>query len=51
MNKSKALRKLLTSGKNPEDRIIFHPILMQFAARQVNATYTEFMTDYRILVE
>jgi MtaA/CmuA family methyltransferase len=51
MTKSEALRSLLTSGKNPPDRIIFHPILMQFAARHYQSTYTEFMTDYRVLVE
>jgi MtaA/CmuA family methyltransferase len=51
MNKSKALRKMLTSGKNPADRFLFHPILMQFAARLNQSTYTEFMSDYRILVE
>lgn len=29
----------------------FHPILMQLAARIYNRSYTEFMTDYRILVD
>ena len=29
----------------------FHPILMMYAAKHFGKTYTEFMTDYQILVE
>ena len=34
-----------------DGRTPFHPIVMQFAARMINKTYEEFMTDYRVLVE
>jgi len=51
MSKSSDLQDLLTSGRMPENAVLFHPILMQFAARLNNSSYTEFMTDYRVLVE
>ena len=51
MSKSSDLQDLLAHGSMPEERILFHPILMQLAARLNNSTYTEFMTDYRVLVE
>lgn len=51
MSKSKVLCNFLESEENPADRVLFHPILMQFAAQLNNSTYTEFMTDYRVLVE
>ena len=51
MSKSSDLQDMLTSGRMPEKAVLFHPILMQFAARLNNSTYTEFMTDYRVLVE
>ena len=37
--------------KAPDGGIAFHPILMQLPARLYGKTYTEFMTDYRVLVE
>ena len=37
--------------KAPDGGVAFHPILMQLAARLYGKTYTEFMTDYRVLVE
>jgi uroporphyrinogen decarboxylase len=35
----------------PGDCILFHPILMHFAARFQGKTYSQFASDYRILVE
>ena len=37
--------------KSPSGGTAFHPILMQLAARIYNRSYSEFMTDYRILVD
>ncbi len=34
-----------------EQRILFHPILMHFAARYCGYTYREFASDHRVLVE
>ncbi len=31
--------------------IFFRPILMQFAAHQIGASYREFYTDHKVLVE
>ena len=41
---------LLISGKTPEDRTLFRPILMHFAARFAGKTYGEFASDYKTLV-
>jgi MtaA/CmuA family methyltransferase len=35
----------------PGDNTLFHPILMHFAARFHGKTYSEFASDYRVLVE
>ncbi len=51
MTKAEELRQLLEQGTTPEGKVLFHPLLMQYAARLVNSTYAEFMTDYRVLVE
>lgn len=41
----------LQTPKTGDKRHFFHPILMMYAAHQFGKTYTEFMTDYRVLVE
>lgn len=41
----------LQTPRTGDKRRPFHPILMMYAAHQFGKTYTEFMTDYRILVE
>jgi MtaA/CmuA family methyltransferase len=51
MSKYKVLKDLLTQKDRKPKTILFHPILMQFAAKFNNHTYEEFMTDYRVLVE
>ncbi len=51
MSKYKVLKDLLTQKDRKPETILFHPILMQFAAKFNNHTYEEFMTDYRVLVE
>ncbi|NJN24951.1 MAG: hypothetical protein HC819_02655 [Cyclobacteriaceae bacterium] len=40
----------LCQGKLPEDRTLFRPILMHFAARLAGKTYGEFASDYKTLV-
>ena len=49
MNKTKLFNQLL-NGNTPEDRAIFRPILMHFAARFAGRTYGEFASDYKTLV-
>jgi MtaA/CmuA family methyltransferase len=51
MSKHSDLHKFLANKKLLPEKIFFHPIFMQFAARLNNCTYTEFMTNYKILVE
>ncbi len=51
MSKYNELYNFLINKEKPAERVLFHPILMQFAARQLNCTYEEFMRDYRVLVE
>jgi MtaA/CmuA family methyltransferase len=41
----------LLKGQLPDDRVIFRPILMHFAARLNHSTYGKFASDYKILVE
>ena len=36
---------------NPGSKIPYHPILMHFAARYNNSTYSEFASNYKVLVE
>jgi hypothetical protein len=40
----------LVQGKFPEDRMLFRPILMHFAARLAGKTYGELASDYKTLV-
>lgn len=51
MSKYSELYDFLVNKDRPSERVLFHPILMQFAARQLDCTYEEFMTDYKVLVE
>ena len=51
---SKKLEKTHFSLQTPhtsDGRTFFHPILMMNAAHHFGKTYTEFMTDYKVLVE
>ena len=43
--------KFLATPKTGDGRIYFHPIFMMHAARQYGKTYSEFMQDYRVLVD
>jgi len=49
MNSIDILDKL--RGSSIGEGILFHPILMHFAARYSNTTYRRFASDYRVLVE
>jgi uroporphyrinogen decarboxylase len=49
MNTYKKLYNLL-HGEGSQKSVFFHPILMHFAARFYNMTYSQFARDYRILV-
>jgi len=52
MNKKlQMIHALLQTPKTGDGRLYFHPILMMYASTQFGRTYTEFMTDYRVLVE
>ena len=51
MSKQSELHKFLVNKTKLPEKTLFHPIFMQFAARLNNSTYTEFMTDYKVLVE
>ncbi len=49
MNSIDILDKL--RGSSISEGILFHPILMHFAARYSHSTYGRFASDYRVLVE
>ncbi len=49
MTRRELLHDMAADGKNAGT--LFHPILMHFAARFHRKTYSEFATDYRVLVE
>jgi MtaA/CmuA family methyltransferase len=51
MSKYSILKDFLINRDRNSDTVLFHPILMQFAAKFNNSTYEEFMTDYHVLVE
>ena len=44
-------RLLKLAAGAPDGGVLFHPILMHFAARFLGKTYAEFAGDYRVLVE
>ena len=50
-DKLKRTHSFLQTPRTGDGRMYFHPILMMNAARRFGKTYTEFMTDYRVLVE
>ncbi len=47
----KNTHRYLQTPYTGDKRICFHPILMMNAAHHSGKTYTEFMTDYKVLVE
>ncbi len=49
MNETYMLDQIM--GRSDNDGILFHPILMHFAARYNHTTYGRFASDYRVLVE
>lgn len=49
--KLEKIHRMLAAPKTNDGRIYFHPILMMHAATLYGKTYSEFMQDYRILVE
>ncbi len=51
MSKHSDLHSFLINKNKPSKQVLFLPILMQFTARLNDCTYTEFMTDYKVLVE
>jgi MtaA/CmuA family methyltransferase len=51
MSKYSDLHNFLKNKDESSKRILFHPILMQFAAKLNHNTYEEFMTDFHVLVE
>jgi MtaA/CmuA family methyltransferase len=51
MSKSSELIDFFVNKDQSSKKILFHPILMQFAAKLNQSTYEEFMTDYHVLVE
>lgn len=50
-SKLEKIHSYLQTPKTGDGRRFFHPILMMYTARQIGRTYTDFMTDYRVLVE
>ena len=51
MSKYSVLKNFLNHKDQHSEIVLFHPILMQLAAKLNNNTYEEFMTDYHVLVE
>jgi uroporphyrinogen decarboxylase len=47
----KRTHSFLQTPRTGDGRMYFHPILMMYASTQSGKTYTELMTDYRVLVE
>ncbi len=50
MNKKQQLNYLQQNGSLP-GKVLFRPILMQFAAEYIGSNYGAFASDYRVLVE
>jgi len=50
MTKTEQFRALLQNGPL-QDKVLFRPILMYFAANFIGKTYGEFASDYHVLVE
>jgi len=50
MNKTKQFHDLQINGTN-QGKVLFRPILMQFAAEYIDSNYGHFASDYNVLVE
>jgi len=50
MNKNEQFDQLLQEGK-VDSKVLFRPILMQFAAEYIGSNYGKFASDYKVLVE
>lgn len=50
MTKTQLFHQLIENGKS-ENKILFRPILMQFAAEYIGSNYGEFASDYKVLAE
>lgn len=50
MNKTQLFHQLTATGKSSE-KVLFRPILMQFAAEYIGSNYGQFAADYKVLVE
>ena len=50
MNKTQQFYQLIETGKLT-DKVLFRPILMQFAAEYIGSNYGKFASDYHVLVE
>jgi len=51
MTKAERLRALVKGKPSDSAPVLFHPILMHFAARFAGRTYSEFASHHRVLVE
>lgn len=50
MTKTQQFHQLLETGKATK-KVLFRPILMQFAAEYIGSNYGQFASDYKVLVE
>ena len=50
MTKTEQFHQLIKSGKS-SGKVLFRPILMQFAAEYIGSNYGKFASDYKVLVE
>jgi len=50
MNKTHQFHQLITTGKS-DSKVLFRPILMQFAAEYIGSNYGLFASDYKVLVD
>jgi len=50
MTKTQQFHQLIESGKST-GKVLFRPILMQFAAEYIGSNYGQFASDYKVLVE
>ena len=50
MTKTEQFHQLVKTGKST-GKVLFRPILMQFAAEYIGSNYGQFASDYKILVE
>jgi hypothetical protein len=50
MTKTQQFHQLIETGKS-SNKVLFRPILMQFAAEYIGSNYGKFASDYNVLVE